>query len=371
MRKKGSGHARSGAPRGGRAGRRMTLGLALTTLARYPWDAQVEFVKAADRLGYGTLWVGEAYAWDAFTQLGWFAAVTSRIKLATGVVNVFSRSPALIAQSAATLDRVSGGRCILGLGASAPGVVERWHGVPFQQPLQRLRETVEIVRLTLARQKLAYAGKVFTLPGRIKFAANPVKERVPVYLATLSSHALRMTGEVADGWLAAFFSPRHYAAVFRADLERGATGRPDGTAPLSVCVYHPVVLSDDRGAGRDAVRAHLAFYVGAMGSAEQNFYARLFQRYGFVKEVARVQRLYFANQRDEAAKAVTDGMVDCVSIIGSVEECRRGLAELERCGVDEVAIQLTVPNGKPADVLTAIEALAPEPRHMAAGPTAR
>jgi F420-dependent oxidoreductase-like protein len=349
----------------------MTLSLALTTLARYPWDAQIEFVRAADRLGYGTLWVGEAYAWDAFTQLGWFAAVTSRIKLATGVVNVFSRSPALIAQSAATLDRVSGGRCILGLGASGAGVVERWHGVPFLKPLQRLREAVAIVRLTLARQRLAYAGQVFTLPGRIKFAADPVRGRVPVYLATLSPRALRMTAEVADGWLGAFFSPRHHAAVFRDDLDLGAARRPDGIEPLSVCVYHPVVLSDDQGAGRDAVRAHLAFYIGAMGSTGQNFYAKLFQRYGFVEETARVQRLYLANQRDEAARAVTDDMVDCVSIIGTVEQCRRGLAEMERCGVDEVAVQLTVPNGTPTDVLGALEALAPEARQTTAGTTAR
>jgi F420-dependent oxidoreductase-like protein len=343
------------------------IGLALVTLTRYPWDAQVEFVRAADRLGYATVWVSEAYGWDALTQLGWFATVSRRINLATGVVNVFSRSPALIAQSAATLDRVSGGRCILGLGTSGPGLVERWHGVPFDQPQQRLREAVEIVRLVLHGQRLEYDGKVFKLSGRIKFAVNPLRTNVPIYLATLSPRGLRMTGEIADGWLGAFFSPRHYAAVLQPELQVGMPRRPGGGEPLSLCVYHPVVVSEDRAVGRDAVRAHLAFYIGAMGSVRQNFYARLFERYGFVEETARVQQLYLANKREEAVRAVTDEMVDAVSIIGSPEECKVGLTEMARLGLDEVAIQLTVPKGEPDDVLAAIEALAPGPTRIATG----
>ncbi|HYM91217.1 MAG TPA: LLM class flavin-dependent oxidoreductase, partial [bacterium] len=316
-------------------------------------------VRAADRLGYATAWVSEAYGWDAFTQLGWLSAVTNRIGLATGIVNVFSRSPALIAQSAATLDRISGGRCILGLGTSGPGVVEGWHGVPFQHALQRLRETVDIVRLVLERKRLAYAGEVFRIQGGIKLAGDPVSGRVPIYLATLGPRALRMTGEIADGWLAAFFSPSQYAAVLGEDLQYGVGRRAADAGPLSICVYHSVVVSADRAVGRDAVRPNLAFYLGAIRSPQHNFYNKLFQRYGFVEEAARVQQLYLDHQHDEAVRAVTDEMVDRVTIIGPPPECRERLAELASVGVDEVAIQLTVPGGSPADTLAAIQSLAP------------
>jgi alkanesulfonate monooxygenase SsuD/methylene tetrahydromethanopterin reductase-like flavin-dependent oxidoreductase (luciferase family) len=180
-----------------------------------------------------------------------------------------------------------------------------------------------------------------------------------------------MTAEVADGWLAAFLSPAHYPATFGIELEAGTARRPEGAKPLSVCVYHPVVVSDDRAAGRDAVRTHLAHYIGPLASPQHNFYARLFQRYGFVEEVARVQQLHLAHRRDEAVQAVTDEMVDSVSIIGSVEECRRQLADLESLGVNEVALQLTLPRGGPREIVAAIEALAPDAQQTAASVGAR
>jgi F420-dependent oxidoreductase-like protein len=347
------------------------LSLALNTVAGYPWDAQIEFARAADRLGYAALWVAEAYGWDAFTQLGCFAAVTNRIALATGAVNVFSRSPALIGQSAATLDRVSAGRCILGLGASGPAVIEWWHGISFHHPLRRLREAVDILRLVLEQKRLNYAGQVFTLPGRIKLAANPPRRRVPVYLATLSPRGLRLTGEIADGWLGAFLSPGHYPAAFRTEFEAGMARRAEGANPLSICICRPVVVTDDRAAGRDAVRAHLAFYIGPLGSPQRNVYARLFVSYGFEAEVARVQQLFLARRREEAVRAVTDEMVDAVSIIGPVQECRRQLADLEALGIDEVALQITLARGGRPEVLAAIEALAPEPPAMPSGVGAR
>ncbi len=343
----------------GRDGDDLKLGLTLANTAHFPWSFQVDLVQTADRLGYETLWVSEAYSWDAFTQLGWFAGATSRIKLATGVVNVFSRSPALIAQSAATIDRMSNGRFILGLGTSGPQVVSGWHGVPFEQPIQRLRETVEIVRMALARKRLVYNGRVFSLNGGMELGHEPVRSWVPIYLATLSPFALRLTGEIADGWLAAFFSPSQYAEIFERDLHMGAASRDREAKPLSVCVYHSVVVSDDKAAGRDAVRPQLAFYIGAAGSRGRNFYNDLFRRYGFIEEADRVQRLYLDKRREEAVRAVTDEMIDRVTIIGPAAECRECLEEMNRIGIDEVALQLTIPEGTPGAMLAALESLAP------------
>ena len=318
-----------------------------------------EFVRTADRLGYETLWTAEAYSWDAFSQLAWFAALTERIKLATGVVNVYSRSPAQLAQAAATIDRLSAGRFILGLGTSGPQLVQGWHGLPFERPLQRLREAVEIIRLVLMRQRLAYKGEVFTLDGGIKLVGVPVRSRVPIYLATLTPGGLRLTGELADGWLAAFLSPAHYGQILAPALQAGIGRRDAEAAPLEMCAYHSVVVTSDRSAGRDAVRAQLALYIGAMGSRGRNFYNDLFRRYGFVSETERIQRLYLDRRRDEAVQAVTDAMVDHVTIIGSAEECRDRLKELEHLGFSEVALQLTVPGGGPDDMLAVLRDMAP------------
>jgi F420-dependent oxidoreductase-like protein len=359
MPRKASVPGRSTGSRNGKGGSDLKLGLTLANTGRFSWDAQLEIVRAADRLGYETLWVAESSSWDAFTQLGWFAAVTERIKVATGVVNVFSRSPALIAQSAATIDRISRGRFVLGLGTSGPRLVSGWHGVPFAGATQRLRETVDIVRLVLARERLVYAGQVFRLDKGMRLAGEPVRPALPIYLATLSPRGLRLTGEVADGWLAAFFSPRRYPQVFHPHLQRGMTKRTDTARSLAICVYHSVVISNDKAAGRDAIRPHLAFYIGAMGSERRNFYNQLFRRYGFVEEADRIQRLHLANRREEAARAVTDAMVDEVAIIGPAGECRERLEEMGGWGVDEVALQLAVPDGSPRAMLAAIEALAP------------
>jgi F420-dependent oxidoreductase-like protein len=337
----------------------MKLSLTLTNTAGFSRDALVEFAQTADRLGYETLWVAEAYSWEAFSQLGWLAGVTQKIKLGTGVVNVFSRSPALLAQSAATVDRLSAGRFVLGLGTSGPQLVQGWHGVPFERAIQRLQETVEIVRTVLRRERLVHEGEVFKLRGGIKLVEEPVRSRVPVYLATLTPAGLRLTGEVADGWLGAFVSPAHYARSLGHDLQKGAQQRGVEAGPLETCAYQSVVVTSDRSAGRDAVRPQLALYIGAMGSRGHNFYNQLFRRYGFVEEAERIQRLYLDRQRDEAARAVTDAMVDEVTIIGSAPECRERLAELGRVGISEVALQLTAPGHGPDRMLAAVRDLAP------------
>jgi F420-dependent oxidoreductase-like protein len=317
------------------------------------------FVEAADRFGYDTVWIAEAYGWDAFTVLTEIACRTERIKLATGIVNVFSRSPALIAQTAASLDNISGGRFVLGLGTSGHQVVEGWHGVRFERGVRRLRETMEVVRTVLRRERLVYEGEVFRLPMGLKLITHPVRDRIPIYLATLTPAGIALAGEMADGWLPVFFSPTHFETSFRPLLEKGAARSGRQLSDLSVCVNQPVVVTDDLEAGREAVRAHIALYVGGMGSREKNYYNQLFRSYGFEEEAARIQDLYLARRREEALAAVTSEMIDLVTIIGPVAECRRRLEELEALGVGEVAIALQVPDNDPTKVMEALEALAP------------
>lgn len=337
----------------------MRLGLTVPYTDSVPREVTHSLVRAADRLGYDTLWVAESYGWDAFTILTDIACHTERIKLGTGIVNVFSRSPALLAQSAATLDFISGGRLVLGLGTSGHQVIEGFHGVKFERGVRRLRETIDIVRTVLRRDRLVYHGELFHVDMGLKLITHPVRDRIPIYLATLTPTGLALTGEVADGWLPTLFSPRHYESVIRPQLEKGAAraGRP--LSDLSICVGRRVVVTDDVARGRDSVRPALALYIGGMGSRERNYYNELFRRYGFEEEARRIQDLYLDRRRDEALAAVTDEMVDLVTTIGPIEECRRQLDELERLGVTEMAMGLSVPGGSPADVLEALEALAP------------
>jgi F420-dependent oxidoreductase-like protein len=335
------------------------LGLSVPYSDYIPREMSLAFVEAADRLGYDTVWIAEAYGWDAFTVLTEIACRTERIKLATGIVNVFSRSPALIAQTAASLDNISNGRFVLGLGTSGHQVVEGWHGVRFEKGVRRLRETMEVVRAVLRRERLVYDGEVFHLPMGLKLITHPVRDRIPIYLATLTPSGVALAGEMADGWLPVFFSPSHFSTSIRPLLEKGSarSGRP--LSDVSICVNQPVVVTDDLEAGRDAVRPHLALYIGGMGSREKNYYNQLFRWYGFEEEAARIQDLYLARRREEAVAAVTPEMIDLVTIIGPVDECRRRLDELEASGVSEVALALQVPGNDPGKILEALEAFAP------------
>ena len=337
----------------------MKLGLTVPYTDYLPREMVVAFVQAADRLGYDSVWVAEAYGWDAFTVLTQLACATQRIKICSGIVNVFSRSPALIGQTAASLDAISGGRFVLGLGTSGHQVVSGWHGVRFEKGVRRMREAVDIVRLVVARERVTYDGEIFHLGMGLKLITHPVRDRIPVYLATLTPGGVRLAGEIADGWLPVFFSPRHYEAVVRPQLEEGAAAAGRPLSEVSICPFQPVVVTDDRRAGRESARPHLALYIGGMGSREKNYYNQLWRRYGFEDEAARIQDLYLERRKDEAMAAVTDEMVDLVTIIGPVEECKERLAELERCGIHEAAIALSVPDNDPSAVMAALEALAP------------
>ncbi len=338
----------------------MKVGLSVPYTDHIPREMVVEFVRAADRLGYETLWIAEAYGWDAFTVLTQLAGQTERIKLGTGIVNVFSRSPALIGQTAASLDSISNGRFVLGLGTSGHQVVSGWHGVPFDRGVRRMRETIDIVRLVLARERVVYDGEIFHLEMGLKLITHPVRRRIPIYLATLTPTGVQLAGELADGWLPVFFSPAHFESVIKPDLEKGAarSGRP--LSDLSICPIQSVVVTDDRAAGRDLVRPHLNLYIGGMGSREKNYYNQLFRRYGFEEEAARIQDLYLERRKEESLKLISDEMVDLVTIIGPAQECQERIAELEKAGINEISVALSVPGNDPVAMMSALEALAPK-----------
>src|SRR4029453_1180057 len=265
----------------------------------------------ADRLGYSVVWAAEAYGSDSPSMLAWMAGQTRQIDLGAAAMQIPARSPAMTAMTAATIDTLLGGRFRLGLGVSGPQVSEGWPGVPFAAPRGRTREYVEIVRMAMRRETVAYQGKHWTLPipggpGRaLKLTVHPVRPQVPIYLAAVGPKNLELAGEIADGWLAIFFSPEHSGDL----LESGRRGAGKGTGgdPLDgfdVVPTVPVVLDDDVQRAARAVAGYAALYIGGMGSREQNFYNQLARRMGFEEDAARIQDLYLDGRHRDAAAAV-------------------------------------------------------------------
>jgi F420-dependent oxidoreductase-like protein len=313
--------------------RTMKLGLILPYEGGLTFSEALALTERAEALDFDSVWTPEAWGTDAISILGALAARTTRIRLGTGIVNVFSRTPALLAQTAATLDLISNGRFILGLGTSGHQVVAGWHGVPFDRPLQRLRETVAIVRQVLRRERLHFTGEVFTLDQGLKLIAHPLRAEVPIYLATLTPGGLRLTGEVADGWIPTLFSPQH-VDVFKPYLEEGARAAGRSVASVMIAPYVQVVIDDDRARARDALRPSVARYVGGMGSRTKNFYNEVVQRYGFEAEARAVQDLYLSGKKLEAIRQVPDTLVDSISIAGPAAYVRDRLPIWSAAGVD-------------------------------------
>lgn len=300
---------------------------------------QLALAREAEDLGYESAWAAEAYGSDAATVLAWLAAGTSRIKLGSAIFQIPARTAAMTAMTAATLDHLSDGRVLLGLGTSGPQVSEGWHGVRFAKQLQRTREYVDVVRLALSRARVEYDGETLTLPlpdgpGRaLKLTIAPVQERIPVFLAALGPRNVALAAEIADGWLPMLFSPDHLS-VFHPSLEEGAARAGRSLDGFRICPGVSVLIQDDVDAARDAMRPFLALYVGGMGSREKNFYNRLACEYGFEAEARRVQDLYLDGRKDEAAAALPDGFIDLVSLCGPADRVRDGLRRFEAAGVD-------------------------------------
>src|SRR6202795_3876340 len=274
-------------------------------------EDQLGIVQEAERLGYDSVWAAEAYGSDAATVLAWLAAGTTRIKLGAAIFQIPARSAAMTAMTAATIDQLSGGRMLLGIGSSGPQVAEGWHGVRFAKQLQRTREYVAVVRMALARQRVEFHGETLDLPlpdgpGKaLKLTIAPAQEQIPIYLAVLGPKNVALAGEIADGWLPVFFSPEH-TSTLRVPLEEGAARAGRSLDGFRICPSVNVMISNDAQSARDAMRPMLSLYVGGMGSREQNFYNRLVSTYGFEEAAKEVQDLYLAGRKSEAGMGLPD-----------------------------------------------------------------
>ncbi|CAN5308996.1 LLM class F420-dependent oxidoreductase [soil metagenome] len=302
-----------------------------------------------ERAGIDLVAVAEAYSFDAVSRLGYLAAITSRVTLLSAILPIYSRTPALIAMTAAGLDSVSGGRFELGLGSSGAQVIEGFHGVPFSAPLGHLREVVEICRAVWRREKLEHSGRNYTIPlpdslGKpLKLINTPVRESIPIALASLTPKAVEQTAEIANGWLPLFYHPTKSAAAWGDALAAGAARRDPALGPLDVIVTAPFHI----GAGADhALAAHrqrVALYVGGMGARNANFYNDLAVRYGYGDEAARVQELYLAGEKDAAAEALPEELVRETALIGTESEVRARVAALVDSGVTTLMIAPLAP----------------------------
>jgi F420-dependent oxidoreductase-like protein len=305
---------------------------------------QLELVQEAEAAGYDSAWAAEAYGSDAATVLAWLAAQTSRIKIGSAIFQMPARSPAMTAMTAATLDQLSGGRMLLGIGSSGPQVAEGWHGQRFGKQLARTREYVEILRKALARERLEYDGETYQLPlpdgpGKaLKLTIAPVQERIPIYIASIGPKNTQLTGEIADGWLPIFFSPEHVEES-RALLAEGAAraGRTLGD-DFDIAPGVNVAIDDDVDRARDQMRHFIALYVGGMGSRKKNFYNQLVQRYGFEDAAREIQDLYLEGKKAEAAAAVPAELIDTIALVGPREKVRDRLAVYRDAGVGSLIV---------------------------------
>ncbi|HVH52239.1 MAG TPA: LLM class F420-dependent oxidoreductase [Gaiellaceae bacterium] len=281
----------------------------------------VPLAQEAERLGYDSVWAAEAWGTDAVSVLAWMAASTSRIKIGSAIMQIPGRTPANTAMTAATLDLMSDGRFILGLGTSGPQVVEGWHGEPWGKPLVKTREYIEIVRAALRREVVEHEGEHYRIPydgpgatglGKpLKMMLRPLRADIPIYLAAIGPKNVALAYEIADGWLPIFVHPERFANAFPAppeDFEIAATAM--------------VLVGDDVQALRDSLKPHLALYVGGMGAKGKNFYNSLMARYGWEAEAAHIQDLYLGGKQREAIAAVPDELVDAVSLVGPKERIR-------------------------------------------------
>ncbi len=305
-------------------------------LGRQQREAAVGYVLEAERLGVDSVWTSEAWGFDAITPLAFLAARTSRIRLGSAIVQAGTRTPAVLAMTALSLAALSDDRFILGLGTSGPQVIEGWHGVPFKQPVTRLRETVEIVRMAARGERVAYNGAVYQLPlaggeGRaLKSSAPPAD--VPIYLATLGPKSLEMTGALADGWIASAFMPEH-AEVFFDPLRRGAEGAGRNFDAIDRQAGGVVAFGDDLERLIAPRKPGFAFEIGAMGSRDHNFYKDAYARQGYGELVQRVQDLWFERRRDEAAALIPDEFVIQSNLLGTEAMVKQRLRVYRDAGV--------------------------------------
>jgi F420-dependent oxidoreductase-like protein len=315
--------------------------------------ADVARVVDLEQAGLDLVWVAEAYSFDAISQIGFLAARTSTIELGTGILNVYSRTASAIGQTAAGCDYVSGGRFVLGLGASGPQVVEGFHGVAYESPMPRIRDYIEITRMVLRREPIVYDGSVVHVPlpegegtglGKaLKLINHPVRADVPIFWASLMSKSVAATARHADGWLPIFFDPHRFRDVWGEALDEGLAQRDAALGPLQISAGGMVAIGDEySGDAADAVldlsRPMMALYIGGMGARDKNFYNGVAQRYGYEDEARRIQDLYLDGHKDEAAAAVPRQLLADCNLVGSESEVRERLAAYRDAGVTHLSV---------------------------------
>ncbi|WP_159792291.1 LLM class F420-dependent oxidoreductase [Puerhibacterium puerhi] len=344
----------------------MRIGIQTGYWSRRPPTGMVPALVAAEALGLDSVWTAEAYGSDAFTPLAWWGSRTRRVRLGTGIAQMAARTPTATAMHALTLDHLSGGRFVLGLGASGPQVVEGWYGQPYRRPLARTREFVDVVREVVARERpVTYDGDFYRLPlpadapgatglGKaLRPTVHPRRREIPIVLAAQGPRNVALAAEIADGWLAGFYAPR-MDATFRELLAEGFAVRREERSPASgfeVLATVPVVVRDDVEAAADVIRPHVALYAGGMGAKEANFHKASLDRLGYAEALDEVQDLYLAGRKDDAARAVPLELVEEIALVGPAEKVARDLARWDGTALTTMLLQ-----GDPASVLTVLGA---------------
>jgi len=338
----------------------MKLGMQIDYAGGFKESAAM--VSAYEKAGLDIAWVAEAYGFDGPSFMGYLAATTESITIASGILPIYTRTPTLLAMTAAGMDALTDGRFILGLGASGPQVIEGFHGVKYDAPLGRTREIVEICRQVWTRERVVHDGRYYHLPlpagqgtglGKpLKIIAKPVRDRIPIWIASLGPKNVELTAEIADGWLPIFYLPERAREVWGADLDAGTAARSPELGPLEVAAGGLVAIGDDAGAVAEMMRPMAALYIGGMGAKGRNFYNDLMVRYGYEEEAEKIQDLYLDGHKDEAAALVPAEFLRLINLCGPEGFVKDRLAAFAEAGVTVLNI---VPVG--GDPIRTIETL--------------
>jgi F420-dependent oxidoreductase-like protein len=327
----------------------------LSMMINYSGDFHADVAKVVEleKAGLDVVWVPEAYSFDAVSQMGYLAAKTETIEIGSAIMNVFSRTATCMAQTAAGLDFVSGGRFILGLGASGPQVIEGFHGVPYEKPMPRIRDYINVCRMTVAREKVIYDGPTVQIPlpdgqgtglGKaLKLINHPIRNRIPIFWASLMGMSVKNTAELADGWLPIFFDPEKFHNVWGDDIKAGTAQRDPELGPLQISAGGMVAIGDDlvgdkANAILDFARPSVALYVGGMGARDKNFYNTIMQKYGYEDEAFAIQDNYLAGEKDKAAALVPAEMLSSTNLVGPKGYVKERLAAYSEAGVTHLSV---------------------------------
>jgi F420-dependent oxidoreductase-like protein len=324
-------------------------------------------VAELERAGLDLVWIAEAYGFDGASLMGYIAAKTSTVQIASGILPIYTRTPTLIAMTAAGVDALSDGRCVLGLGASGPQVIEGWHGVKYDAPIGRTREIIDVCRQVWRREdKLTHEGRFYNMPlpegegtglGKpLKIIAHPVRSEIPIWVASLGPKNVQMTAEVADGWMPILFDPAKADDVWGEDLAIGAANRSADLDTLQITAGGLVAIGDDVKGFLDFVRPMVALYVGGMGARGKNFYNTLFQRYGYEAEAKEIQDLYLDGKKKEAAAIIPQDFLEAISLVGPEGYIKERIAAFGEAGVTHLNV-IPVPTGDqtPSSIVSSLK----------------